>query len=321
MQQPDFSLFQPLNGSSPFKIVAAHPTEPLVALQAFFDTQHMLQARTFSRTHLRCAVWNRETYELAYEPEGAIALTWNAEGNEMGMVHEYYREPSTYDSETLSTFSYVWERYSWPEQKLLHSCRLPCSYSQAVFATDTSWPEFAAFSPLGDLAVVQWFEAKKSGLYFISLAKYGDTLLDDVDMPLIEHESDLSEEAEDEEDGRFFVETSLTTAPVFSPGGRFIIFCWQHSQRWWTDVPDDVYVEGDLPARVGECLVGYVQILDAEMSTTHSIALFVNLPPGWQPSYDDDRSNELLNEPVFIDDEHFQVQLPIGEPQVYSVFE
>ena len=34
-----------------------------------------------------------------------------------------------------------------------------------------------------------------------------------------------------------------------------------------------------------------------------------------------DRSNEVLNEPVFIDVEHFQVQLPTGESRVYSVFE
>lgn len=335
MQQFDFSLFQSLNGSAPFRFMSAHPTEPLVALQAFLDWQQTLQTRTISRTHMRCAIWNRETYELVSEPEGAVALTWNAEGNEMGMVREYYHKPSTYDSETLSTFSYVWERYSWPEQKLLHSCRLPCSNSPtaATLMVDTSWPEFVVFSPLGDLAVVQWFETEKSGLNFISLTKHGDTLLDDDDMPLIEREGDVSEDedqdeyAEDEyddeyaevEDRRFFVETSLTTSPVFSPDGRFIIFCWQESQHWWTDVPDDVYVEGDLPARVGECHVGYAQVIDGANNTTYSIELSANVPPGWQPSYDGDRSNELLNEPVFIDNGHFQVQLPTGETEVYNV--
>lgn len=81
-----------------------------------------------------------------------------------------------------------------------------------------------------------------------------------------------------------------------------------------------MYVEGDLPVRVGECRVGSVQIIDVETNTTHSIALFANVPPGWQPSYDGDRSNELLNEPVFIDDQQFQVQLPTGETRVYNVF-
>ena len=84
-------------------------------------------------------------------------------------------------------------------------------------------------------------------------------------------------------------------------------------------MPDDMYVEGDLPARVGECQVGYAQVIDGETNTTYSIALFANVPPGWQPSYNSDRSNELLNEPVFIDDRHFQVQLPTGETEVYSL--
>lgn len=53
MQQLDFSLFQPLNGSTPFRFVAAHPTEPLVALQAFLETQQILQARTISHQHQR----------------------------------------------------------------------------------------------------------------------------------------------------------------------------------------------------------------------------------------------------------------------------
>lgn len=242
MQQLDFSLFQPLNGSTPFRFVAAHPTEPLVALQAFLEMQQMLQTRTISQMHMRCAIWNRETYELVSEPEGVVALTWNAEGNEMGIIREYHREPSTYDSdydsETLSTFSYVWERYAWPEQQLLHSCRLPYSNSPtaATFAVDTSWPECVVFSPLGDLAVVQRFEAEKSGLNFISLTKHGDTLLDDDDMPLIEREGnvaadededeDADEYGEEEDDRRFFVETSLVTSPIFSPDGRFIVFCW-----------------------------------------------------------------------------------------------
>jgi len=328
MQQLDFSLFQPLNGSTPFRFVSAHPTEPLVALHAALDVQ-ILQAPTFSRANIRCAIWNRETRELVSEPQGAVALAWNAAGNEMGLVRERYQRPSNDKSAIPGLFRYTWERYSWPEQKLLHSCVLPFR---------TCWPEIVVFSPLGDLAVVQWFEAEKSGLNFLGLSTYGDTLLDDEDMPLIESDEEFSEEEdaqeqgkwnwhailfgeeeEEEEDRRFFVETNLATAPVFSPDGRFLVFCWQQRQRWWTDVPDDMYVEGDLPARIGECHVGYAQIIDGETNTTRRLALFANLPPGWQPSYEGDRSNELLNEPVFIDSRHFQVRLPTGETAVYTV--
>lgn len=221
MQQLDFSLFQPLNGSTPFKFVSIHPTEPLVALHAALDVQ-ILQAPTFSRANIRCAIWDREARELVSAPEGAVALAWNAAGNEMGLVRDW-------------------------------------------------------------------------------------------------HSILFGEEEEEEEDRRFFVETNLATAPVFSPDGRFLVFCWQPRQRWWTDVPNDMYVEGDLPARVGECHIGYAQIIDGETNTTRRLALFANLPPGWQPSYEGDRSNELLNEPVFIDSRHFQVRLPTDETAVYTV--
>src|ERR1700737_4724337 len=108
MQQLDFSLFQPLNGSIPFRLVSVHPTEPLVALQAFLDVQ-MLDGPTLSRANIRCAIWNRETFEIVSEFEGVVALAWNAEGSEIGMVCEHYHRPSNYDSATLSIFSYVWE--------------------------------------------------------------------------------------------------------------------------------------------------------------------------------------------------------------------
>jgi hypothetical protein len=219
MQQLDFSLFHPLNGSIPCRLVSVHPTEPFVALQAFLDVR-IVDGPTFSRTNLRCAIWNRETFQIVSEPEGAIALAWNADQSEIGMVREYFHRPSTYDSDQPSIFSYIWERYSWPEQTLLHSY---------VLSFDTNWPEIIAFSPLGDLAVVQWFEAEKSGLSFISLTRYGDHPLDDADLPLIEQEEESFVEEEDE---RFFVETNLATPPVFSPDGRFVVFCWQPRQRW-----------------------------------------------------------------------------------------
>ncbi|HET8843872.1 MAG TPA: hypothetical protein VFN35_20580 [Ktedonobacteraceae bacterium] len=307
MQQLDFSLFQPLNGSAPFRFVSAHPTEPFVALQASLDL-HVLDTPIFSRSNIRCSIWNRETREIISEPEDVVALAWNAEGSEIGLVREYYQGPDYDPASPRSFFRYTWERYSWPEQTLIHSCAL---------SFDTNWPEIVVFSPLGDLAVVQWFEAEKSGLDFIGLTRYGDRLLEETELLPLERETDSFA---GEEDGRCCMETNLATQPVFSPDGRAIVFCWQPRQRWWTDVPDDMYVEGELPARVGECHIGYAQIIDWETSSTYHVALFANLPPGWQPSYEGDISNELLQEPVFMDDQHFQVQLPTGETRVYNIF-
>lgn len=298
MQQLDFSSFQPLNGSAPFRVVSVHPTEPLVALQALRGIQPNLPVLT--RSNLRCALWNRETCEIVNQPDEVVVMAWNAEGNELGLIRENYHglhsEPAT-----SHTWSYTWERYTWPEQTFLQICGL-------LFTTH--WPEIIVFSPLGNLAVIQWFEAEKSGLDFIDVTQSGDCLLESTGLPHLEREGEYFEEEEDE---RFFVDTNLATRPVFSPDGRYLVFCWQSHQRWWTDVPDDVYVESELTASVGTRLVGYAQIIDWRARSTRREALFVKLPPGWQPSYEGDISDELLPEPVFIDARHFQVLLPTGK--------
>lgn len=303
MQKDDFPSFQPLNGSVPYRVLAVHPTEPFVALQVFVDWRNQKKPID-TQSHLRCAIWHRETGEIVCEPEDAVALAWNAEGNEIGLVREWYDGPG--DDPTTPLFHYTWERYSWPEQAFAQSCDL--SY-------DTNWPESVVFSPLDDLVVIQWFDVDRSGFDFVGLTKYGDHLLEENGLPPIEDENDFKRE-----DGRFSVNTTLTTLPVFSADGRSIVFCWQPHQHWWTDVPDDVYVEGELAARVGECLVGYVQIIDWENRSTYSKALFATVPPGWQPSYEGDRSNELLREPVYLDNGHVQVSLPTGEVCVLNIF-
>jgi hypothetical protein len=56
------------------------------------------------------------------------------------------------DSVTPPFFRYTRERYSWPEQRLLHSC---------VLSFDTNWSEIVVFSLLRDLAAIQWFETEK----------------------------------------------------------------------------------------------------------------------------------------------------------------
>lgn len=299
--QVDFSLFEPLHETSPLRLVAAHPTEPFVALEIAFAVDDRRDNPSLRDIHI--AIWNSETYELVSVLENAVTLAWNVDGSEMGLIRKY-RE---YDPEwKVYVSKYIWEHLSWPDQKVLSSCDL---------AFVTSWPECIVFSPSEDLAIVQWFEVDKSGLEFIDLAG-GESQLVDVGISHVEREVEAFEE---EEDLRFFVDTNLVTRPIFSPDGRYIIFGWQRHQRWWTDIADDVYVEGEVPARVGECHMGYIQVVDGGENATHMIGLFVTLPPGWQPSYEGDLSNELLSDPVFITDEHFQLLLPTGETRVYSV--
>jgi hypothetical protein len=300
--QFDLSSFESEEDVVPLRLLSVHPGEPFIALQ--IARGESTAAEDLFLERMRVAIWNRETHELLTMSKDVLTLAWNADGSEMGLIRRYINVAKSVEEESGEIFHYAWERLSWPEQAVIGSCELYFSMN--------CWPEVIVFSPQGDLALIQWFEEEKSGLEFVDLTKYGDVQLENPGLPPIEHEFD------DPEDGRFYVEANLATAPVFSPDGRFIVFGWQRRQRWWTDVPDDVYVEGELSARTGECLAGHLQLIDGEKLTNHAFSIFVTLPPGWQPSYDGDRSNELLPDPVFVDNEHFSLLLPTGETRIYS---
>lgn len=310
----DFAEFEPLMGVTPFRLLSVHPTEPLVALQVY-GIRQAPDAHTegeFSSANMRSAIWDRETHQLVTVPENTVALTWNVDGTQIGLVREYYIALEDREEGGFSSYDYTWERLSWPDQKLLSSC-------DVVFCT--GWPESITFSPEGDLVVVQWFGVNKSGFEFIEQTRWhGDVQREDTGLPSIDYETELFE-ADEDEDGRFFVYTSLVTLPVFNADGRYFVFGWQPRQHWWTDIPDDVYVEGDLPVKIGACQVGNMQIVDWQTLTTRTLPIWVNLPRGWQPTDNGERSNELFAEPVFIDNEHFQFRLPTGEMAMYSVEE
>ncbi|MGH2510594.1 MAG: hypothetical protein ACRDHZ_24735 [Ktedonobacteraceae bacterium] len=278
----DFSAFELLMDTAPSRLLSVHPTEPLVALQVYGIRSIYMP----SLANTRSAIWDRETYELVTVPDDAIVLVWSVDGKEMGLIREEY---NGIDHEVGGPprFSYTWERFSWPEQKLLDSCDM---------VLPTAWPESIIFSPQGNLVLVQWFNAENSGLEFIERTRRGDMQLADTGLPPIDSEAELPED-EDDDNPRFFVSTSLVTLPVFSPTGRYIVFGWQPRQRWWVDVPDDVYddvyVEGELPVKVGACYVGNMQIVDWQALTTHTLPIWVNLPSRWGRT---DRSAEYRTE-------------------------
>lgn len=303
----DFTLFEPLNGATPFRLLSKHPTEPFVALQVLRVLNLDSTSTRMSSTRNRSAIWDRETHKLVTVPEDALTLAWSEDGKQMGLIREYYVGPG--DLEAPRIYRYVWQRFSWPEQKLLGSCDI-------VFPAGT--PENLVFSPQGDLIVVQWFDADRSGLEFIERERRGDLHLD---LPPWDNVSDRGLEEDDDTSGYLAVGANLATAPVFSPDGRYILFGWQQREHWWSDVPDDVYVEGELPVRVGECQVGNMQIVDWHELTTRTLPIRANLPRDWQPVYEGEGSNELLTEPAFIDNRHFQLKLPTGKMVPYSVLD
>ena len=71
-------------------------------------------------------------------------------------------------------------------------------------------------------------------------------------------------------------------------------------------------------AKIGECQMGVFEIIDWELRTVHHLPVIVNLPPGWHSTSNGSPPEELMADPEFVDDEHFQFVLPTGEKRVYG---
>lgn len=112
--------------------------------------------------------------------------------------------------------------------------------------------------------------------------------------------------------------SNLVTTPAISPNGRYIVFGWQERWEWWADVAPNEHVRDDMPAKVGLCQIGNIEIIDWDVRSVHSIAVTTHLPPGWRPPFLN-TPLELLYDPQFVDHEHFTIHLPTGETRMYSV--
>lgn len=303
----DLAHFEPFLNESPFRVLSRHPDGQLVALQVV--TSHP-QARTTAEFS---ALWDGETGKLVWAPQGVHALALNEDGSELGLIRErYVYDPTAHviiGSALQSEFSYTWERRSWPEKSLLHSCPI---------IMPTGWPEALAISPRGNLAVFQWFDQCESGLEFLSLTPEGDFQLRYTGLPLSGSVRPICLRF----DGNGYpIGSNLATLPAFSPDGRFLVFGWQDDWVWWADLPPNAAPEDDTPARVGECQVGVFEIIDWDMRTVRQIPVIVDLPPGWRPPGTGGPPEELMADPIFIDHEHFQWLAPTGERRVYSIWE
>jgi hypothetical protein len=305
--QHDLTQFEPLMGEAPFRMLSRHANGLLVALQIVTDHPQAGTTSFFS------AIWNLESRTLVWKPDGVSALAWNVDGNEIGLIREHYAyDPTAHvviGSALQSEFTYIWERRSWPDKELISSCPI---------TMPTGWPEAVAISPLGNLAVFQWFDQGESGLEFLTLTKDGDFQLLDTGLPL---SSSVSPICLRSGGNGYPVGSNLATLPAFSPDGRFLIFGWQDALAWWADLLPGAYVNDDTLAKVGECHMGVFEIIDWEIRAVHQVPVRVNLSPGWYPSGNGGPLEELMADPEFIDCEHFQFVLPTGQTRIYSALE
>lgn len=303
----DLTQFEPFIGATPFRVLSRHPNGLLVALQVI--TTHPQTGCTASFG----AIWNVETRELVWEPEGASCLAWNADGSEIGLIREYYEyDPKAHrviGSALQSEFTYRWERHSWPDKALISSCPI---------TMPTGWPEATAISPRGNLAVFQWFDQGESGLEFLTLTEDGDFQLLDTGLPLSASIRSLCLRPGG---NGYPVGSNLATLPAFSPDGRFIVFGWQADWTWWADLLPDECVDDNTATRTGEQQMGIFEIIDWETRTVRHLPVIVDLPPGWSPPGHGGPPEELMADPMFVDRKHFQFMLPTHKMHIYSVLE
>jgi len=301
------ALFEPFLNAVPFRVLSRHPGGLLVALQAVTSHPQTGGIAEFS------ALWDVQTHKLIWESEGVIALTWNSDGSELGLIREQYAyDPTAHaiiGSALQREFSYTWERLSWPEKGLLHSCPI---------TMPMGWPATLAISPRGNLAVFQWFDQCESGLEFLTLTPEGDFQLPETGLPL---SSSVRPNCLRTGGNGYPIGSNLATLPVFSLDGRFLVFGWQDDWEWWADLSPGASLDDDPASRGGECQMGVFEIIDWETRTVRQIPVVVNLSAGWRPTGTGGPPQELMADPIFIDGEHFQWLSPTGERRLYSVWE
>lgn len=117
--------------------------------------------------------------------------------------------------------------------------------------------------------------------------------------------------------GFFFEGTNNGSQPAFSPNGQ-LWACAYMDDLWWVADPEDP--DFDQPARGGEYHMGALLIFEGKKRPPRSIPLVVTIPPGWLPAYPERTAGMILiADPLFLDDQRIQIQLPSGEVQVHQL--
>lgn len=345
----DFTRFEKLYDTLPYKETDRHPDGLLVAMHAYAkiprtagpDAQtirsavtHVLQKMKrpitpqnlalfgvkdgpLTDTFLRSAVWHLQSGALIWAPNNTIALAWLGGGHEVALLRERCdpdpeRHP-VLGSPLQTEFTYTWERRTWPGKELIHSCQI---------CMPTGWPTALAISPCSDLAAFQWKDQGESGLEFIAISQRGDHQIMHTELPILENVTDLCFRPEG---NGFPIGSNLTSPPTFSPDGRFIIFACQNGWDWWTGqgrMPNTAST-ADLFLKTSACQIGAIEIINWKHRHVREIAItpLVNADTYTTKSSKEIEDNLVSSPPTFIDNEHFMLHLPTGEIQTYTVHE
>jgi hypothetical protein len=280
----------------------------------------MMQASAEHFTR-RSAVWNAQTGKIVWAPPDAFTMAWCHDGQEVGVICEQdvpVRVARETPRPSQREHVYFWKRYAWPSLQLLNSCFLVQSTASLFHLV---------ISPRSDLAVCHWEGSEQEILSFIALTHQGDVSL--TDLPFSSHEHLIERRIEGKISGYVF-EPFVVTKPVFSPDGRFLVVGWERKWYWWPGPDEEEFEEEDSDEEAawempwkrpeGDCHFGTIAIFDWNISQITTIPVSAPIPPDWvPPSWGQDAAEMRFGDPLFLDNNHFQLRLPTGEQETYDI--
>lgn len=266
----DFHSFEEFEGEKPCRLLDQHPDGKYVAMQietidAFF-----------------AAIWNTETKQLVWTPEGSLGLAWLHHGTQIALL----QNPALSD-EIFFTI------YSWPEGDLLQQCalRFPFGYRFDLVV-----------SPTSDFAVCQWIDQSEFGFEFITI-----------------HPDNIEHLAQDSYINQ---KTNFSTRPVFNPDGRLWVCAYQDDTSWWIERSSLEYpgkLEKDIRREIGAIIVfrQTQQLGEIPLIVTFPPGYH---PPTkrYSPFFEDAQRISNLQ---FIDTKQVTIELPSEEVPIYDLSE
>lgn len=182
--------------------------------------------------------------------------------------------------ESSATYQgHTFERRAWPENTLISACK--------VSLPPWGEPVDILVSPHGNLALLRWLTQGASGWEFVLLSDASDLQLQgagfEMDTP-----------------------AAIYASPAFSPDGCYVV------SGYHTRLVEDKR-GGNIPLQRGRYEVGFITVVCIPDGTFHEIIIADAVPVKLHGAA------QSLDEPVFLDNEHFMTMLPTGAKRAYSV--
>lgn len=226
------------------------------------------------------AIWEQESKRLVWAPRNAIAFSWLKQGTQIAGLFEPESE------------RYEFRLFSWPEKQVLQTCPV-------VKHEDWGYHLFQFWvAPQETFALFLWLNQTEFGFEWVDITPQGMQ--------------------QDDSAGFFFEGTNTVSQPAFSPTGHWWA-CAYLDDLWWSMDPEDP--DPEQPAPGGEYTMGALLIFEEKKRPPRRIPLVATFPPGWLPKelLDVDAFMIETADPIFLDEQRVQIQLPTGEVQIHSL--